>query len=153
MSCKDHKKCHTETHTFGTDDIATSNGVFSLIPGENPIFEDVTCNHNKTLIDITNLTAGVITITIRTRGCHRDITEMLSAGLRRVFQVEDFESLTINAQVAGGVNVIVQKTFCICCEEEKEESSSSSSSHRKHQKKGSSKCNRCHRPHKKCKCA
>lgn len=36
----------------------------------------------------------------------------------RVFQVEDFESLTVsntNPEQTGQLNVFIQKTFCICC--------------------------------------
>ncbi|KSU82783.1 hypothetical protein GA0061096_3222 [Fictibacillus enclensis] len=129
MSTKDDQNCQVGIHTAGND------AGFNIVTGLNTIFEDLTNNHNKTLIDITNLSPVTLTITIRTRDCHRNITEMLGSGLRRVFQVEDFESLTINSPDESTVNVIVQKTFCICCGEEKEESSSSSFSHRKHQKK------------------
>ncbi|MGG1575350.1 hypothetical protein [Fictibacillus sp. NRS-1165] len=127
MSCKDDQNCHVETHTIGGPETSVDTS-FNIVTGLNTIFEDLTNNHNKTLINIQNNGGSPIVVNINTRECKGPISFTLNSGRRRAFQVEDFDSLTINSVDGGSVSLFVQKTFCICCEEEKEESSSSSHS-------------------------
>lgn len=118
MSTKDDQNCQVGTHTIGGPETSVDTS-FAIFTGLNTIFEDLTNNHNKTLINIQNNGGTPIVVTIRTRECGGPIVFTLNPSRRRVFQVEDFESLTVTATEGGSVSVFVQKTFCICCEEEK----------------------------------
>ncbi|MFJ7186173.1 hypothetical protein [Lysinibacillus xylanilyticus] len=112
------QECFVDTHTTG--------GSFTLQHDdpERTIFEDHTCNHNKTLLELTSL-AGPdhlpippIQITIRTRGCDRPIRDVILPESAKVFQVEDFESLVVQSVGTEGTAEIkfnIEKTFCICC--------------------------------------
>ncbi|MEX3746941.1 hypothetical protein [Lysinibacillus xylanilyticus] len=116
------RECFVDTHTTG--------GSFTLQHDdpERTIFEDHTCNHNKTLLELTSL-AGPdhlpippIQITIRTRGCDRPIRDVIFPESAKVFQVEDFESLVVQSVGTEGTAEIkfnIEKTFCICCVDDK----------------------------------
>ncbi|MDM5199820.1 hypothetical protein QUF79_17540 [Fictibacillus enclensis] len=117
MSSKDDRNCNVGTHTIGGSE-TPADTIFPIVTGLNTIFEDQTNNHNKTLINIQNNGGAPIVVNINTRECGGPIVFTLIPGQRRVFQVEDFESLTVTATTDGTISLFVQKTFCICCEEE-----------------------------------
>ncbi|MFB4474307.1 exosporium protein D [Virgibacillus sp. SK37] len=88
------------------------------------IFEDHTCNHNKTILLLRSADAALVplNISISTRNCPDKILEVIPERGTRVFQVEDFEKLTVSnpsTTVEGLLHVFIQKTFCICCNDEK----------------------------------
>ncbi|WP_374964835.1 hypothetical protein [Lysinibacillus sp. RS5] len=113
------QECFVDTHTTA--------GNITLLVGdpERTIFEDHTCNHNKTLLELASLGTGPdgqsippIQITIRTRGCDRPIRDVILPEGTKVFQVEDFESLVVqNIGTEGPASFAfsIDKTFCICC--------------------------------------
>ncbi|WP_182813795.1 exosporium protein D, partial [Bacillus sp. ME78] len=82
------------------------------------VFEDFTNNHNKTLIQlfVVGMSAPV-QVTILTRRSNVPITTTLQPVQTKIFQVEDFQSLTLTKQEGSTsvVSLFVQKTFCICC--------------------------------------
>lgn len=127
-------KCFIENHTIAGSGVNLAGNIpLSLLVPPNtsnlPVFEDFTHNHNKTLIQISSspfsaFPALPLTITIRTRKLRNPIVATLTTdetgnlGGPRVFQVEDFESLTVsntNEFQTGQLNVFIKKTFCICC--------------------------------------
>ncbi|MGF9859858.1 exosporium protein D [Priestia endophytica] len=133
------KKCSAETHTIsGSSTNLTGNTPIRIpIPANAnvTVFEDFTNNHNKTILQLTSVsgTSGVPTasalsavpleVTIRTRGSRTPIEAIIPGGDdviggTRIFQVENFESLSVSNpnNVPGALNVFIQKTFCICCE-------------------------------------
>ncbi|MFJ8460450.1 hypothetical protein ACIQ57_15125 [Lysinibacillus xylanilyticus] len=107
------QECFVDTHTTG--------GTFTLQHDdpERTIFEDHTCNHNKTLLELISLDPGTnghsvppIQITIRTRGCDRPIKDVITPGSTKVFQVEDFESLVVQSvgtEGAADIQFIIKK--------------------------------------------
>ncbi|MGN4808840.1 exosporium protein D [Bacillus cereus group sp. MYBK108-2] len=113
-----HQKdnCFIETHT-----ITGSNTALNFnVPANTTrtAFEDSTNNHNKTLLDFRIPgTSQPIEVTIRTRSSRLPITVTIVAGETRVFQVEDFHSLTLtnNTNINSNIGIFIQKTFCICC--------------------------------------
>ncbi|SDM83862.1 hypothetical protein SAMN04488137_2175 [Fictibacillus solisalsi] len=119
MSSKDDRNCNVGTHIIGGPETGAGT-IFPISTGLTTIFEDQTNNHNKTLINIQNDVGAPIVVNINTRECGGPIVFTLNPGQRRVFQVEDFESLTVTvtATASGIILLSVQKTFCICCEEE-----------------------------------
>lgn len=130
----DHNhECFTETHTmagFGVDQAGNIPILVSLRPNvTETIFEDFTCNHNKTLIQLRSEPRGAfpafpLEVTIRTRGSRIPIVATIPGSQNiesmRAFQVEDFESLSVRfndevGQREAAVSVFIQKTFCVCC--------------------------------------
>ncbi|EDX67760.1 MULTISPECIES: hypothetical protein [Bacillus] len=112
-----HQKdnCFIKTHT-----ISGSNSALAFSVPANTSrtsFEDLTNNHNKTLLDF-RVPGGVqpIEVTIRTRRSG-PITFTITAGEQRIFQVEDFQNLTLtnNTNTGSTISIFIQKTFCICC--------------------------------------
>lgn len=113
------QKCFIDTHPF-------TGSLFLSVGGpEQTLIEDITCNHNKTLLILRSSRTGgsgfnaqPIQVIIRTRGCTEPITTVLPPGIPRVFQVEDFESLVV-ANLGSGNEALLEysmeKTFCICC--------------------------------------
>ncbi|HDR6311627.1 TPA: exosporium protein D [Bacillus cereus] len=139
QSYSNHQKanCFIETHTIsGSGANLTGNIPLNLLVPPNtsnlPVFEDFTNNHNKTLLQISStpfsaFPALPLTIIIRTRRSNNPIVATLTTdevgnlGGPRVFQVEDFESLSVsntNQFQTGELNVFIQKTFCICCNDQ-----------------------------------
>ena len=90
-------------------------------------FEDVTNNHNKTMIQATSFTPAPCTaiLTIETKdGCppiERILPSLLEGGspTQLNIEVEDVRSVSIRCQgnPLGSCDVFlaIQKTFCICC--------------------------------------
>ncbi|MGQ0417535.1 hypothetical protein ACT4UL_22575, partial [Bacillus sp. HC-TM] len=58
-----------------------------------------------------------VQVTILTRRSSLPITTTLQPVQTKIFQVEDFQSLTFTKQEgpASVVSLFIQKTFCICC--------------------------------------
>ncbi|MCU5105638.1 exosporium protein D [Bacillus cereus] len=118
QSYSHHQKdnCFIETHT-----LTGSNTTLTFTVPANTsrtIFEDFTNNHNKTLLEFRNLsTSQPMEVTIRTRKSRIPITVTIVAGETRGFQVEDFQSLTLtnNTNINSSISIFIQKTFCICC--------------------------------------
>ena len=92
--------------------------VFLETTAPQTVFEDFTNNHNKTLIQlfVVGMSAPV-QVTILTRRSSIPITTTLQPVQTKIFQVEDFQSLTLTKQEGPTsiVSLFVQKTFCICC--------------------------------------
>jgi len=91
---------------------------------EQVVFQDYTCNHNKTLIQVRSAqlagepNAVPLPIEINTRS-GLEINVVIPALGTRAFQVEDFESLKVSnpgGEAFGQLSVLIQKTFCICCD-------------------------------------
>ncbi|WIY63090.1 MULTISPECIES: hypothetical protein [Bacillus] len=115
-------KCFVETHTIAGVGENLSGNIpltITILPGApQTIFEDFTDNHNKTLLQLTvPLKELPITVTIQSRRTNRPITATIPTGVTRIFQVEDFESLTASTASPnpGFFSVFIKKTFCICC--------------------------------------
>ncbi|MDM5193580.1 exosporium protein D [Bacillus hominis] len=114
--------CYIETHTIAGSNITpTENLPLTIIvpPGASRrVFEDFTNNHNKTLIQISVPSdVSSIEVTIRTRRSPTPIIATLVPDETRVFQVEDFQNLTLtnNTEILDFIDILIQKTFCICC--------------------------------------
>ncbi|ARJ22118.1 exosporium protein D [Bacillus sp. ISL-8] len=113
------ENCFIETHT-----IAGSNIPIDIVVPANTsriVFEDSTNNHNKTLLQFhVPGTSAPIVITIRTRNARRPITATIATGETRIFQVENFEGLTVtnNTNTSSDIGIFIQKTFCICCDDQ-----------------------------------
>ena len=118
----DNEKFFVENHTIeGSGTNLTGNIPLTIAVAANAIdlnvFEDFTKNHNKTLLQLSAVTTG-LTVSIFVRGSRMPITATIPAGSTRAFQVENFERLTVSnpsATTAGTLNVFIQKTFCIGC--------------------------------------
>ncbi|WP_339149662.1 MULTISPECIES: exosporium protein D [unclassified Sutcliffiella] len=126
--------CKVETHTVAGSGANLTGNIPYLVqvpPGSDGIvvFEDYTCNHNKTFLQLTSVPGGNqlspvdLEVTIQTRGSRFPITAIVPGGPdiggTRAFQVEDFESLSVSNPddiVPGRLAVFIQKTFCICCD-------------------------------------
>ncbi len=122
QSLSDHQQdnCFVETHTIAGSG-ANLNGnipITIFLEGITPqtVFEDFTKNHNKTLIQlfVVGQSAPVI-VTIRTRGSRTPITAIIQPAQTKIFQVEDFQSLTLTRQEGPSslVSLFVQKTFIL----------------------------------------
>ncbi|MED3557981.1 exosporium protein D [Bacillus thuringiensis] len=119
--------CFIETHTItGSEENANGNiplSVFLETTAPQTVFEDFTNNHNKTLIQlfVVGMSAPV-QVTILTRRSSVPITTTLQPVQTKIFQVEDFQSLTLTKQEGSTsiVSLFVQKTFCICCNDNKD---------------------------------
>lgn len=113
--------CFIETHTVaGSGTTPTENVPLTIIvPPDTSrrVFEDFTNNHNKTLLQI-SVPEDVfpIEVTIQTRKSSTPIIATLATNETRVFQVEDFQSLTLtnNTEFINFIEVLIKKTFCIC---------------------------------------
>ncbi|MGY0011358.1 exosporium protein D [Bacillus anthracis] len=114
--------CFIETHTVaGSGTTPTENVPLTIIvPPDTSrrVFEDFTNNHNKTLLQI-SVPEDVfpIEVTIQTRKSSTPIIATLATNETRVFQVEDFQSLTLtnNTEFINFIEVLIKKTFCISC--------------------------------------
>ncbi|MEN1936151.1 exosporium protein D [Paenibacillus sp. 102] len=108
--------CFIKTHTIS----GSNSALVFIVPANTSrtAFEDFTNNHNKTLLDF-GVPGGSqpIEVTIRTRRSRIPITVTISASENRIFQVEDFQSLTLtnNTNIDSAIGIFIQKTFCICC--------------------------------------
>ena len=110
--------CFIETHTItGSEENANGNiplSVFLETTAPQTVFEDFTNNHNKTLIQlfVVGMSAPV-QVTILTRKSSRPITTTLQPVQTKIFQVEDFQSLTFTKQEGPTsiVSLFVQKHF------------------------------------------
>ncbi|WP_242216724.1 hypothetical protein [Bacillus cereus group sp. BfR-BA-01380] len=111
-----------ENHTIGS----TDSPVLVLVPGDTshqPVSQDFTSNHNKTLLQLTSASLQgeeplPLAVTIITKSPHNPITAIITESTR-IFHLENFKSLSVSNSnsVQGGLNVFIQKTFCICREE------------------------------------
>ncbi|MCU5707908.1 exosporium protein D [Bacillus wiedmannii] len=117
-----NNNCSVRTHTIaGAEENRNGNIplVIDLLDNTpQTVFEDFTNNHNKTLIQLFVIgMSAPVDVTILTRGSNRPITTTLQPVQTKIFQVEDFQSLTLTKHEgpASGVSLFVQKTFCICC--------------------------------------
>ncbi|TXR76958.1 exosporium protein D [Bacillus sp. AR8-1] len=111
-----------ETHTIaGSQTNSNGNIPLNFFIGSNTsktAFEDFTNNHNESLIQISVLNLfGAIEVTIQTRNSHIPITAKLESPETRIFQIEDFQSLTLtnNSLDDQIIDIFIQKTFCIYC--------------------------------------
>jgi len=111
-------KCFVDTHEL-FDNHMFLDGLETEV-----VFEDETCNHNKTLITVTSVTptdvqtdAQTVQVTIQTKGCDPPLIAVITPFNTRAFQIEDFESLTLTnlSTLPAEVEYSIQKTFCICC--------------------------------------
>lgn len=110
--------CFIETHTIaGSAENANGNipvSVFLETTAPQTVFEDFTNNHNKTLIQlfVVGMSAPV-QVTILTRKSSRPITTTLQPVQTKIFQVEDFQSLTLTKQEGSTsiVSLFVKKHF------------------------------------------
>ena len=88
--------------------------VFLETTAPQTVFEDFTNNHNKTLIQlfVVGMSAPV-QVTILTRRSSVPITTILQPVQTKIFQVEDFQSLTFTKQEGSTsvVSLFVQKHF------------------------------------------
>ena len=88
--------------------------VFLETTAPQTVFEDFTNNHNKTLIQlfVVGMSAPV-QVTILTRRSSVPITTTLQPVQTKIFQVEDFQSLTLTKQEGSTsvVSLFVQKHF------------------------------------------
>lgn len=108
--------CFIETHTIaGSAENANGNipvSVFLETTAPQTVFEDFTNNHNKTLIQlfVVGMSAPV-QVTILTRRSNVPITTTLQPVQTKIFQVEDFQSLTLTKQEGSTsvVSLFVQK--------------------------------------------
>ncbi|MGG2017563.1 exosporium protein D [Bacillus sp. S10(2024)] len=114
--------CFVENHIIGS----TNSPVLVLVPegtSHQPVFQDFTGSHNKTLLQLSSTSLKgkdpvPLAITIISKSPRNPITAIITESTR-IFQVENFESLSVSnvASTPGGLNVFIQKTFCIYCEE------------------------------------
>ncbi|PFA13228.1 hypothetical protein CN373_24495 [Bacillus cereus] len=133
-SCKHDFKVNSDIHApqqcfIDTHSLFNSTFVWEG-SAEQTVIEDVTCNHNKTLLILTSMdpdvssgdTAQTIEVTIQTRGCNKPITAVIAPSAIRAFQVENFKKLVVKSLSgpAAAIQIIMQKTFCICCEEKED---------------------------------
>ena len=110
--------CFIETHTIaGSAENENGNipvSVFLETTAPQTVFEDFTNNHNKTLIQlfVVGMSAPV-QVTILTRRSSVPITTTLQPVQTKIFQVEDFQSLTLTKQEGSTsvVSLFVQKHF------------------------------------------
>ena len=108
--------CSIATHTISGTGVNLNGNILLdiFVPPNSTItaFEDLTNNHNKTLLQFFVI-GGLppVTVTIVTRKSSRPITVTLKALDTRIFQVEDFESLifTNATNENGGVSIFVEK--------------------------------------------
>ncbi|PFB71599.1 exosporium protein D [Bacillus anthracis] len=117
--------CFIETHTIAASGTpSTGNIPLTIIVPPNTsrtVFEDFTSNHNKTLLQISVPNdSSSIEVTIRTRGSSRPISATIVPNEIRIFQVEDFQNLTLtnNSDILDFIDIFIQKTFCICCNDQ-----------------------------------
>ncbi|EOV9527249.1 exosporium protein D [Bacillus cytotoxicus] len=117
-----NNNCSIATHIISGAGI-NLNGNILLdvnIPPNSTItaFEDFTSNHNKALLQFF-VTGGTppITVSIFTRSSSTPITATLQALDTRIFQVEDIQRLQLTnaSNTGGGIGMYIEKTFCICC--------------------------------------
>ena len=111
-----------ESHTIGS----TDSPVLVLVPGDTshqPVFQDFTSNRNKTLLQLTSVSLQgedplPLAVTIITKSPHSPITAIITESTR-IFHVENFKSLSVSNRhsAQGGLNVFIQKTFCVPREE------------------------------------
>ena len=113
------QKCFTDTHSY--------NGTFIVGSGvaDLTVIEDVTCNHNKTLLVLASVDPSQVSedfpqpleIKIYTRCCDRPISTVLLPETFKSFTVENFERLVVSnvGTGEGALAVSMGKTFCICC--------------------------------------
>lgn len=83
--------------------------------------EDLTINHNKTLLQVSVPNdSGPIVVTIQTRSSNIPINATLVPNETRIFQVEDFQNLTLtnNSDTFDFIDIFINKTFCICCDDQ-----------------------------------
>ena len=110
--------CFIETHTIaGSAENENGNipvSVFLETTAPQTVFEDFTNNHNKTLIQlfVVGMSAPV-QVTILTRRSSVPITTTLQPVQTKIFQVEDFQGLTLTKQEGSTsvVSLFVQKHF------------------------------------------
>ncbi len=110
--------CFIETHTIaGSAENENGNipvSVFLETTAPQTVFEDFTNNHNKTLIQlfVVGMSAPV-QVTILTRRSSVPITTTLQPVQTKIFQVEDFQSLTLTKQEGSTsvVSLFVQKNI------------------------------------------
>ncbi|MGA3599826.1 hypothetical protein [Lysinibacillus agricola] len=114
-------KCFVDTHELFDNHMLLDGAETEVV------FVDETCNHNKTLITVTSEqpsegTGGAqpVQVTIQTKGCDRPLIAVITPSNTRAFQVENFESLTLTnlSSSFAQVEYSIQKTFCICCEDD-----------------------------------
>ena len=84
------------------------------------VFEDLTINHNKTLLQISVPNDCLIEVTIRTRISDTPTIATIVPNETRIFQVEDFQELTLtnNSDSFDFIDIFINKTFCICCDDQ-----------------------------------
>lgn len=124
-SLKENSNTHNsfvENHTIGS----TNSPVLVLLPGgtnHQPVFQNFTNTPNKTLLQLTSASLKgedplPLAITIITQSPHNPITARITESTR-IFHVENFKSLSVSNlnSAQGGLNVFIQKTFCIYSEE------------------------------------
>ncbi|PER99189.1 exosporium protein D [Bacillus cereus] len=136
-SLPQNNNCFVETHTIaGSGTNLTGNVPINIFLEDGAIqtvFEDFTNNHNKTLLQLSSIptpaTGGTapaqpLEVTIRTKNSRTPIIARIpgspggtTQGGTRIFQVENFESLTVSnlGTSFGTLSTFIQKTFCICC--------------------------------------
>ncbi|HHT7240281.1 MULTISPECIES: exosporium protein D [Bacillus] len=124
-SLNQKSNCFIETHTIaGSGTTSTGNVPLDIIVPPNTsraVFEDLTSNHNKTLLQISVPNdSGPIEVTIRTRSSSIPIIATIVPNEIRIFQVEDFQILTLtnNSDTFDFIDIFIQKTFCICCNDQ-----------------------------------
>ncbi|PUB18246.1 hypothetical protein C8K15_101451 [Paenisporosarcina sp. OV554] len=106
--------CFVETHDFNSGISQPCNGSTKVI------FEDLTNNHNKTMIQALSIEAPCIPILIiETKDGRPPIERTLEFLLGINIEVENVKRVSVRCQgnPTGTCSVIffIQKTFCICC--------------------------------------
>ncbi|WP_459499186.1 exosporium protein D [Bacillus sp. C1] len=127
-------KCPVQNHAVTTSNDPINILIFANI-GPQTIFEDFTTNHNKTLLKLSSiptpaegviLPAQPLDITIYTRNSNLPIIARIPGatdtntiqGSTRIFQVENFQSLTVSTpDIVGTLHACIEKTFCIYCQD------------------------------------
>ncbi|SCM96469.1 Uncharacterized protein BWINRASL_03540 [Bacillus mycoides] len=156
-SCCNHNQkgeCFIGVHVIPTFDVG-------LTPSSNQtVFEEFTCNHNKTLLEL-RATSQPISVTIKRRKCDTPLTIKIDPlptfrdSLQRVIQVEDLESVSVlNLSATGNAtfSLSARKTFCICCDHEDNDRKCGSCCVKCNGCDDKNKCHTCNRC-KKCSCS
>ncbi|MFT4142533.1 MAG: exosporium protein D [Bacillus sp. (in: firmicutes)] len=114
--------CTIATHKISGTGVNLNGNILLdiFLPPNSTItaFEDFTNNHNKTLLQFFVIGGfPPVTVTIVTRKSSKPIIFTLEAPNTRIVQVEDFKSLSFTNSIdeAGEISIYVEKTFCICC--------------------------------------
>lgn len=111
-----HEKEKRQTPFIGEH---SSLGAFENLPAgtEKTLFEDLTTNHNKAMVQFF-VFDGPATIIVRTRDGKEIKRTIVRVNNSLLFQVEDIKKISVRCEGTLGTcsgQVTVEETFCIFC--------------------------------------